>query len=268
MKLALWDLPPADVLRAGFESSGIPNLEVLRARPEVCAGMLLEKKVDAALVPTTMVLKAADGFDIIPGIALSTWHYPFAKLVLKGGLRDWPERIIFDRRAIQEKLVARIVLHEHYGIQPEFQPTKGNIAEVDEPAVLLSGRASYRADPEDLVLDLGREWFELSNYPMVWGLLVTRREHLAPEQVSAIIETAAKAEEQQQSILENLPADSDLFDFIQDDVRVRFDDLATASLTELKRYMFYYNELDDMPDLHFAEIEEGEDEEDQEEPLV
>lgn len=81
MKLALWDTPPADFLASGLTSGAAEApFEIRRMRPEGCTARLLEGAVDVALVPTTMALQGADGFDIVPEVALSSWKYPFARL--------------------------------------------------------------------------------------------------------------------------------------------------------------------------------------------
>ena len=115
-----------------------------------------------------------------------------------------------------------------------------------------------RAQPggDQLALDLGQEWYELSNYPMVWGLFVARREAGRPEHVH-LLRRAARQAEQQRGVWvraqETTPA---LHEFFLDDLRVRFDDLVTASLTAFKDYLFFYDVLDEVPDLAFIEVPE------------
>ncbi len=266
MKLAIWDAPPAEFLISAWTGAGGAPLEVVRARPEACAALLLQDRVDVALLPTLLALQGADGFEFVPGVALSTWAYPYAQLVLKRGLRGPAASVAYDRRAVQERFVARLILREHYGKDPDFvareAPSVERLLEGEEDAALLVGSdvpaldlpaLDLEGDLEDgVALDLGQEWFELAGYPMVWGLLAAKRGTLNPEDVQAFVEAAEAADEQRRAWIRRQQLPAPLSAFFAEDLRLRFDDLATAGLTEYKRYLFYYDVIDDIPSLSFA----------------
>ncbi len=263
-KLALWNTPPADLLAAVLESEHVPApFEVVRARPEACAALLLRGAVDVALVPTTMALQGADGFVFMPGVALSSWRYPYARLVLKRGLGGEAVHVAYDRRAIQERHVARIVLREHYQTEATFVPREAEapaaLLEGEEEAALLAGPHVPALDLESgTALDLGQEWYELANYPMVWGLLAARKDREErPEAVQALVQVAEAAEQHRRTWLAQQQLAPPQRAFFADELRLRFDDLAIASLTELKQYLFYYDVLGEIPSLTLAEIPEG-----------
>lgn len=266
MKLAIWDHPPAEFIASGFTSGAVASpFEIMRMRPEECAARLIQGQVDVALLPMMMVWQGAEGFDVIPGVALSTWKYPFARIALKGGLKSPPRNIVYDRRATQERLVARVVLQEHYGFSPTFRAQEGlaprELLATDADAALLVGNDVPGLQSEHMLLDLGQEWFELVNYPMVWGLFAARKDTLAPEAVQSIIKAVQAAEAQRSLWIQAREMQANLHEFYSDDLRVRFDDLAVASLTEFKEYLFYYDVLDEIPDMNFADIPEEEEEE-------
>lgn len=275
MKLAVWDTPPASFLISGFTSGAVeaPFERIVRARPEECAALLLGGQVDVALLPTSMVLQAADGFEVVPGVALSTWKYPYARLVLKEGLRGPVETVAYDKRSVQEQLVARIILQEHYGKEPTFhaydRPSLQALLGAEEDAALLVGGDVPTRQVPGLTMDLGQEWFELAGYPMVWGLLAAQKDTLTPPIVQALLDGVAAAEEQRPTWVQAQESPATLHEFYRNDLRIRFDDLATASLTELKRYLFYYQILGDVPSLTFAEQpEDGGKQEDGRQPMV
>jgi predicted solute-binding protein len=271
MTLAVWNAPVADAAVSGLASAADRDRWDLRhLRPEACAAAVLKEQVDVALVPTTMALQGAEGFDVIPGVAVSSWKYPFARVLLREGLRG-PEApgLACDRRAVLEQFAARVALREHYSIDPEpapyDAPTPQQLLDGDEPAALLTSTdLNELPDPGrhgggGLVMDLGQEWFELTGYPMVWGLFVTREDTLAPEQTVALRDRLQSSVEHRPAWVEQAQHPA-LEEFFREDLRLRYDDLAVAGLTELKHYLFYESVLDDVPDFTFAPLPEEEQE--------
>ena len=269
MTLAVWNAPVADAAVSGLASAADRDRWALRhLRPEACAAALLKEEVDGALVPTTMALQGAEGFDVIPGVAVSSWKYPFARILLREGLRGSEvPTLACDQRAVLEQFAARVVLREHYSIDPELAsydaPTPGELLDGNESAVLLTSTdLSELPDPgrrEDggLVMDLGQEWFELAGYPMVWGLFVAREGGLSPEQTLALRDRLQASVEHRPAWAEQAQHPA-LAEFFREDLRLRYDDLAVASLTELKHYLFYESVLDDVPEFTFAPLPEEE----------
>jgi predicted solute-binding protein len=288
MKLAIWDAPMAEAAasgltqagdhQAGDHQAGDQNAQVRRLRPEACAAALLKQQVDVALVPTTMVLQGAEGFDVIPDVAVSSWKYPFARVVLKEGLESRELTLACDRRAVQEQFVATVALREHYQLGAEAVPYDApddplDLLRGDENAALLTSTALGalpdlgRLGGGGLVMDLGQEWFELAKYPMVWGLFVTREDTLGADTTAALRDRLHAAEERRPDWVEQ--AEHPLLEeFFAEDLRLRFDDLAVASLTELKHYLFYDDVIGHVPDLSFAPLPEAEEEERGEEQWV
>ena len=274
MTLAIWNTSPAAFAVSGFTSGAVrsPFDRIVQRRPEVCAALLVSGEVDAALLPTVMVLQGAEGFDVVPGAALSTWKYPFARLVLKEGLRGPIRSVACDARALQERYVTRLVLREHYGADPEMrpqpeEPTTEALLAAEADAALLTGPSvpmlpAERLPSNGLALDLGQEWFEMANYPMAWGLFATRRGTAGPALVQALLDNVEAAEAHRATWIQAQEPPPALHAFYRKDLRLRYDDLVTASLTEFRRYLFYYDILDEVPNLHFVEApEEEEDEE-------
>lgn len=243
MHVALWDIPPADCWAAAAD-----HLSVELARQP---GRLLRRGyADLALVPTIEVLRNTDSYCVLPHAAVSTWSYPFARLALPNGLHHVPS-ISLPSASDFEALVARIVLKEHYGIEPDFQ--LGGSCE----ARLLVRRAA--AAWEGQALDLGQEWFECAGYPMVWALWVMRPSEATPAAVDVLESLVIEAEK---NALVRAHADgvpSVLRKFWREDLRFRLDALAVASLTKLREYFWYYNVTPEVPDLTVYEPPDTED---------
>ena len=270
MNLAIWDLPPAEFLVSGFTSGAVSNpFDIKRYRPEECAARLIEGEADVALLPTTMALQAADSIDVIPSVGLVSWKYPYARLAWSGGLHDFPETIAYDRRVSQERFLARTVLQEHYGREPAFVPyddrSPRDLLDTQEDAALLVGNGVPSMQIDAFTMDLGREWYELSNYPMVWGLFVTRRDEATDEIIEALIDSGKAADENRDVWVQAKETLERLGEFYREDLRTGLDRLAIASLTEFRKYMFFYDVTDEVPDLPFVYLDddkEGDDDSD------
>ena len=266
MDLAIWDYPPAEFLVSGFTSGAVDNpFRIQRYRPEVCAARLVEDEVDVALLPTMLALQGSDAFDVIPSVGLVSWRYPYARLVWRGGLHDFPETIAYDRRVAQERIVTRIVLQEHYQVAPTFVPYDNvpptELLETGEDAALMVGPNVPALQAEPFEIDIGQEWYELANYPMVWGLFVTKRDRATDEMIESLIDSAKAAEENRDVWVQAQETTKALNDFYREDLRSGLDKLAIASLTEFRKYLFYYDVTEDVPDLPLVFLDDEEEEE-------
>jgi predicted solute-binding protein len=198
-------------------------------------------------------------------VGLVSWQYPYARLAWSGGLHDFPETIAYDRRVAQERLVARIILHEHYKVDPTFVPydprPPEELLDTEEDAALLVGPDVPFLKPDTFTIDIGREWYELANYPMVWGLYVTKRDQSTDEMIEALIASGEAADENRDVWVQAQETTATLNEFYREDLRTGLDKLAIASLTEFRQYMFYYDVTEDIPDLPLVYLDEDEEEE-------
>ena len=263
MRLALWDQPPAGIFVPGFSEGDVSEpVHIVRQSVAACAQALRLGEVDVALLPTLTVLTHTDIFDVLPGGALSMWHNPFARLVLKNGLGNPVPALAFNQNQTQAALLARILLREHYGINPSFVPyedrTGQALLETNEEAALIVGTEALALAEDGYVLDLGLEWCELANYPLVWGLFAVRKDEAEPHYASDLHEAMEAVEALRPAWIEAQNFTPQLQSFYQDDLRVRLDDLATASLTEFRQYLFYYNVTPEIPDLPLVALSEEE----------
>lgn len=272
MQIAVWNIPPADLLASGFHAGAFKDrVEVIRADIFECEGLLREGSVDAALLPTISILKGADDFSVVPAVALSSWSYPFARLSIDHGLDEPVRTVAYDPRFEQERLVADIVLREHYRMNADFREiadaSREDMPESAADARLMVGRDVPGFGDGELVLDLGQEWYELAQYPMVWGLFATLKEVINPELIRTIRDGVRLSEKQRPVWIRAQETSAELHEFYQDGLRLRLDDLVVASLTELKQFLFYYDMVDEVRDIPFAFLPED-DEEEGKKPLL
>ncbi len=264
MRVAVWDYLP-EQLFAGTPRGVQGKVEFVRV-PALQAREVLERgEVDAALLPTLTVLQDSDAFDVFPAVALSSWEFPFARLFLSGGFEARPTILHHDGDRQLEALVARVVLREQYGSEVKSNPLPAaavmeSLRAEGGAALLVSGDA-YRTESEALGMDLGREWFELVNYPMVWGVFATTKGAVTDESIQSLRDAVARVDLLREKRAEAVDDDV-AADFLRDQVRLRLDDLAVASLTELYNYVYYYGAVTDYATVPFVELKESAEEED------
>lgn len=263
MRLAIWNTPSAEFFLAGITCGAIsPDLEIVRESPRVCATMLEKDLVDVALVPTLSAVRTPDLYDLVPAVALASWKYPFAQIVLRHRLGEPIRSVAFDPLYASEAVVTRLVLREHYGFETTFtpypSPSASQLLDAPEDASLVVGNDIPFLQTDRLTLDLGQEWYELSNYPMVWGLFAARKGEGTPAMVHILREAAVAADEQRSIWVQAQETSPVLHEFFSNDLRIRLDDLAVASLTEFCHQLFYINILDEIPELPFITLAEDE----------
>lgn len=266
MQIAVWNIPPADLMANGFYSGAFKDrANVLRTEIYDCERLLREEVADVALLPTVSILKAPDDFDVLPAVALSSWSFPFARLSLKRGLSEPIKKVAFNPHFQQERVVADIMLREHYKMEAEFveyaDASPEDLLEANADARLLVGPDVPMTSSGDLMLDVGEEWYELAQYPMVWGLFATLKERATPALIRMIRDGVRASEKQRPIWIRAQETSAELHEFYRDDLRLRMDDLVAASLTELKQFLFFYEMVDEVRDIPFAFLPEDEDEE-------
>lgn len=212
-------------------------------------GALRAGRVDVAFVPALAVLRAAEAFSAVPGVALvgragegARLHLPAGLAALRPGARP---RVGLDPRRAQEAVLVQVILKEAYGAHPQFVPV---------PSAGASGQPldAYLLPPEaplpdgGTTLDLGQEWFELTARPMVWALLVTTAGGLEPAEAQRFAEIAADVQGPE------TPPDLD------EPASVTLGAYAHAGLDAFIHHLFYHRAIDHLVEVPF--IETGDDE--------
>src|SRR5690554_1014919 len=120
MKVAVWDHLPFELF-ADRSRDLTPGVEFVRTPESEAASALAAGEVDVALVPVLTVLQNPGAYDVLPAVGLSTWDFPFARLLLRGGLDKRAGSLVFEQGFELEALVARVVLREHYASDVEVR---------------------------------------------------------------------------------------------------------------------------------------------------
>jgi len=257
LRIAVPDSLAGDLLAEACQSVGI---YALRADGMAAVDALQRREVDLALVPTFSVLRDAEAYAVLPILALSSWEHPFCGVVLKHGLHRPATSLIAPKSSVQEALLAQVLLKEHYGFRPELrfrdQTTLDDLAG-DADAVMVVSRAQDLQVPAGMTfLDVGQEWYELSSYPMVWHLAVSLPGIDRAGWGAKLRALVREAENRRGVWVRSLDMTEALHTWLAESLRFRFDDLATASLTEYREYLFSFGVLTEIPDVPIVTFEE------------
>lgn len=259
LRLAIWDEPALDFFARSIQDlADDRGLSVLRAARRQCRDAVLAGRVDVALVPSLTVFSDSEVFDVLPAVAFSSWDFPFARLLLKHPLGTPIRSVAIDPAYPQEALVAKIILKEHYDVTPSFHPyqdlTPDTLSRTDDDAALIVARSLDEALGPGI--DLGRDWFELTHYPMVWGVFVARSGEGADAYVQTLRDIARHTEAHAQRWVDEQDLPEVLQAAYREGLRYRLDDLAIASLTTLQDLLYYEKALDEIDPLVFYQVED------------
>ena len=272
MDVAVWDDLPLELFSGEEGRSGSPGVHFQPVSRRDAASRLFAGSVDAALLPTLSVLQNTDAFDVLPAVAFSSWNYPYARLSLRGGLGGKMSSLAFETGADQEALIARIILREHYQARVSVQEVAAgdpkDIFDADADAHVFVSSDAWRVESDRFEMDLGREWYELANYPMVWGVFAMLKDASEPGHIVALREAIAAAEDGKERVAAGLK-DPVLEAFVRDHLRLRLDNLAIASLTEFCNYVYYYGAVPDFATVPFVSLPDEDEADDADDlPLV
>lgn len=254
MKIAVWKNPVTYPVFKGLTDAF--GKSVYSASREQLTSDLQKGIAQVALMPTDVALANPEEFEIIPAVAVSTWNNPYAILTVGAQLGNKNVGIIHGIEGRLNALLAAVILKEHYGTEAALNERVSLPEEVAPDALIsipLDGLLP-ESDNDAIALDLGQEWYELTNYPFVWAVFVARKGQATPSVITTIRDALIYMDDHRANFASQWSKDVEVEDFVLNDLRLRLDDLAVASLTELCDHMFYYGITPEIMPVIFASL--------------
>ena len=154
--------------------AGDPAFEITAELPSKVADRLHAGTIDVGMIPSIEYARGA--YAIVPGIAIaSRGPVRSVNLYLRGKL-DQIRRVALDTSSRSSVALARILLRERLGRDPEYVDRPPNpeamLAEAD--AALVIGDPALYADTDAERLDLGEGWQVLTGLPFVFAFWAGR----------------------------------------------------------------------------------------------
>jgi predicted solute-binding protein len=141
--------------------------------PSACADQVENGVTQIGLVPVAEV--ARQGLEIVPGVGIAC--VGAVRSILLFSRVAWPKvrTLAADASSRTSVQLARVILRERFGIEPQINAYKPDLDEMlkHADAALLIGDPALRIDPDHTPyqwLDLGQEWLNLTKLPMVFAV--------------------------------------------------------------------------------------------------
>ena len=157
------------------EQRGLFELE--RAIPSECADRLRDGRADIGIVPSVELNRQK--LAIIPGCGIACHAEVRSILLISKVAFGQIRTLATDSSSRTSVALSRVVLARRYGVEPRLTslaPHLGSMLELCDAALII-GDAALVLNPPELpfyVLDLGREWTQMTGLPMVFAVWAAR----------------------------------------------------------------------------------------------
>jgi len=156
--------------------------------PSACADQVASGAADIGIIPSFELTRQE--LEIIPGSGIAC-HGPVRSILLISA-RPPGEicRLVVDSSSRTSVQLARVILEQRFGATPELiahPPDLDAMLRIGDAALII-GDPALRIDPLRLpyhVLDLGKEWVEMTGLPFVFAVWAGRKSVITPEVVAA-----------------------------------------------------------------------------------
>ena len=158
--------------------------ELTFAVPSECAELLRVGAADIGIVSSIEVPRQE--LEFVPGIAIAS-RGPLRSILLISRVPiDQITSLAVDASSRTSVALCAIILKKRYGVQPKMvsMPPELDRMLASSDAALLIGDPALRLDLSSItyrVYDLGQEWSELTELPMVYAVWAGRPQHISTD---------------------------------------------------------------------------------------
>jgi chorismate dehydratase len=152
--------------------------EVIYEHPARLADMLAAGKIDMALIPVFEALRQPE-FPIADGAAIASRGAVYSVFLAHVGPVEELKVVTLDPASRTSNNLARCILAEFYGIEPEYTKCCETMPDATRGVVLIGDQAiRFRQQHGDAVryLDMGEEWLKRTGLPFVYAAWQMRPE--------------------------------------------------------------------------------------------
>jgi len=263
-KLGVVDFLNAKPLIYAIEENKVPHsFELLYDIPSQIAVKLLNKEINAGLVPSIHYAKYSVKYRIVPEVCIaSRGAVKSIRLYFRKDLRDI-KSVAVDISSMTSVVLARVILSEKYDLRPKFIAMKPNLENMlleADAALLIGDNALFEPTGYASYLDLGDEWDDLTGLPFVYALWVGRRESLSEDDVLALINSKNYGIQNIDTISyeasQRYGVDFDFCkSYLTENLFYELGEQEIAGMKEFFTYAFYYGVIDFIPEIKFYEFE-------------
>lgn len=187
----VWYLNAAPLVH-GLEGDG--GFVLVRDVPARVACLLHAGEVDLGLIPS--IEYPAGDYRIVPGIAIASRGAVGSVLLFHRVPLERLKRVALDASSRTSAALARVLLRDRLGRDPEYLTTSGPVTEMLKAAdaALVIGDPALYFEGDVARLDLGEEWTRLTGLPFVYAFWAGRDGVVAPADVVRLQDAAASGQ--------------------------------------------------------------------------
>lgn len=264
VKIGVFDFLNAKPLIYAIEKNKVQhNFELVYDIPSQIAVKLLNKEINAGLVPSIHYAKYSVKYRIVPEICIASRGVVNSiRLYFRKDLKDI-KTVATDISSMTSVILTRIILSEKYDVRPKFIAMKPDLIDMlsrADAALLIGDHALFEKSYYESYIDLGDEWDDLTGLPFVYALWVGRRESLNEDDLTALI----NAKEYGLQNIDVISAEASQrynvdFEFcksyLTQNLKYDLGEAEIAGMKEFFTYAFYYGVIEFIPEIKFYEFE-------------
>ncbi len=149
--------------------------EVIKLPPRTLAKLLKEDRLDVALAPSAILFDKKN-YKVVPDISISSRGEIKSIVLFYRNKIEEIKKVAVDLETMSSFILLKLILRKKYKIDPKYyRSPKIQLKESPYDAQLLIGDKAMTYDSQCSKLDLGREWFDLTQLPFIFALWVVRR---------------------------------------------------------------------------------------------
>lgn len=178
-------------LTYGLEHGGLDHgIEILYDVPSVCASQVRTGVVSAGVIPSIEYARSPEPYAVVPGVSIAS-NGPVGSIFLFHRMQiDRIRTVAMDASSRTSVALARIVLHERYGLEIDaidHPPDVSAMLERADAALVIGDPALESTDRSEPRVDLGEAWRELTGLPFVYAFWAGKQGSLTPGEVELLI---------------------------------------------------------------------------------
>lgn len=171
-----------------------PGVELVHEVPSRLDSMLRQGEVAAGLVSSVACFMNRE-LRIVPGVSISCVGPAKSVKLFHNGKLESVKRVALDMNSLTGVLLAKIVLGERHGLEPEFvsmPPSLPDMLEACDAAVVIGDTTMCAPAGRWPDIDLGEEWHALTGLPLVFALWAVNPALATPDLADALLGAKAR----------------------------------------------------------------------------
>ncbi len=233
---------------------------------KTCTQRLVQGDAQIGLIPSIEYAKGKGAWKIIPDICIAHPHEIGSMALFFNKDLHTLRHVAVDERYPTAIALLQIVLREKYEIEPKLIPMPSDLNKMllNADAALLSGDLALKAQAEfPAHLDLGDEWYDLTEMPFVSAIWAGHELSLTENEATILKQSAEIGRQNIEKISKEFASrqkqDFGFYkNYLEKQTRYTLGVAEKESLTEFFSYAFYLGIIEHIPELHFLGEEENE----------